>query len=267
MARPTKQGIDYYPLDCSFDDKTEMYIIEKGATGLAVLVTLWQMIYSGHGYYIEDTEDLHLLIKRRIDVGINEVSDCINACLRRNLFDKNMHKHFGILTSKAIQHRFFVAAKKKKTISVVEEYVIKEVSEIINRVSGGNNWVFVDGNATKEEEEENKRKSKDKNNRSNGFDLFWSVYPKKVKKKQSAAKWKTKHLADKADMIITDVQNRIANDARWKAGYIPDPTTYLNGERWDDEIETQRASNENRNPNHESRAEGIWNAIRDLPDD
>ena len=108
-------------------------------------------------------------------------------------------------------------------------------------------------------------KDSDKTNRSNGFDRFWSVYPKKVKKKETKAKWKTKRLADKADMIIADVQNRIANDARWKAGYIPDPTTYLNGERWEDEIETQRASNENRNPNYRTKAESAWQAIKNLP--
>ncbi len=50
MARPTKQGIDYFPLDCQFDDKTEMYLIEKGVVGLCVMVTIWQMIYSGEGY-------------------------------------------------------------------------------------------------------------------------------------------------------------------------------------------------------------------------
>ncbi len=36
MARPAKQGIDYFPLDVDFDDKIEMYLIEKEAVGLAV---------------------------------------------------------------------------------------------------------------------------------------------------------------------------------------------------------------------------------------
>ena len=75
MARPTKQGINYFPLDCAFDNKTEMYLMETGANGLAVIVTLWQMIYSNNGYYVDNCDDLKLLIKRRIDVGINEVSD------------------------------------------------------------------------------------------------------------------------------------------------------------------------------------------------
>jgi hypothetical protein len=36
---------------------------------------------------------------------------------------------------------------------------------------------------------------------------------------------------------VQDVLNRIDGDKRWLAGYIPDPTTYLNQERWDDEMD------------------------------
>jgi len=41
------------------------------------------------------------------------------------------------------------------------------------------------------------------------------------------------------DMIIDNVRHRIENDPRWQAGFIPDPTTYINGDRWEDEINTQ----------------------------
>jgi len=141
MARPTKQGIDYFPLDCQFDDKIEMYMIEKGATGLGVLITIWQMIYSNHGYYIGNNKDLHLLIKRKIDSDINEVSDCINVCLERGIFCQTNHKKYGILTSKAIQKRYFDIAKKKKSIEICKDY-------LINGINSGDNWVYVDGNAT-----------------------------------------------------------------------------------------------------------------------
>lgn len=141
MARPTKQGIDYFPLDCQFDDKIEMYLIEKEAVGLAVLISIWQIIYSNQGYYITNNNDLLLIIKRRINVDINEVNSCINVCLRRNIFCCEMHDKHGILTSKAIQKRFYDAAQKKKSVQIIEDYVINPVSE-------GINWVYVAGNAT-----------------------------------------------------------------------------------------------------------------------
>jgi hypothetical protein len=30
----------------------------------------------------------------------------------------------------------------------------------------------------------------------------------------------------------------VRHDRQWVSGYIPLPTTYLNGERWEDEIES-----------------------------
>jgi len=72
------------------------------------------------------------------------------------------------------------------------------------------------------------------------FDDFWLTYPKKVKKAEARKKWKARKLDLKADEIIADVQARTARDGRWLEGYVPDPTTYINGSRWDDEIEPPR---------------------------
>lgn len=66
------------------------------------------------------------------------------------------------------------------------------------------------------------------------FDLFWSAYPKRVKRKTSLGIWKRK----KPDVtaLLADLERR-KSDRRWIEGYIPDPPTYLNQERWNDEIE------------------------------
>lgn len=69
------------------------------------------------------------------------------------------------------------------------------------------------------------------------FADFWSAYPKKRAKKPCLAKWKAKRLDDQADRIIADVQARLQRDRRWLDGFAPDPLTYLNQERWDDEYE------------------------------
>jgi hypothetical protein len=74
------------------------------------------------------------------------------------------------------------------------------------------------------------------NGRATSFSLFWEAYPKKHKRKDAEKIWKEKHLEAKAQTIIEDVQRRPASE-RWKAGFIPDPTTYLRGERWNDAIE------------------------------
>ena len=73
---------------------------------------------------------------------------------------------------------------------------------------------------------------------TDGFERFWSVYPKKVKKKTALEIWKRKK--PDAAVLIADVQNRLEHDDQWKNGYIPHPTTYLNGERWNDELAALR---------------------------
>ncbi|MGB0867429.1 MAG: hypothetical protein ACPGSC_13035 [Granulosicoccaceae bacterium] len=68
------------------------------------------------------------------------------------------------------------------------------------------------------------------------FPDFWLAYPKKRKKKTALGIWRNKRLDAKADDLIADVQTRLRSDGQWLAGFIPDPTTYLNQERWDDEL-------------------------------
>ncbi len=68
------------------------------------------------------------------------------------------------------------------------------------------------------------------------FDDFWQVYPVKRDKKKAKAAWLRKKLNGNSTFIINDVINRQQLDPQWIKGYIPLPTTYINGERWDDEI-------------------------------
>jgi hypothetical protein len=90
--------------------------------------------------------------------------------------------------------------------------------------------------ATTETETETETKA---DNWSNDFDRWWSEYPKKVGKKPTKAIWK--RITPNADLLITDIQKRLAGDDQWKSGFIPNPSTYLNQERWTDEIQVAQA--------------------------
>ena len=67
-----------------------------------------------------------------------------------------------------------------------------------------------------------------------GFDDFWAVYPKKRKKKTALDIWRRKK--PDASVLIADVRARLTSDKQWLKGFVPDPTTYLNGERWNDDM-------------------------------
>jgi len=74
-----------------------------------------------------------------------------------------------------------------------------------------------------------------KHSGQNEFDRWWNQYPRKVKKKEAVKVWNK--IKPDADTLIADTMNRNENDSQWAQGYVPHPTTYLRGERWNDELE------------------------------
>jgi len=82
------------------------------------------------------------------------------------------------------------------------------------------------------------------------FDDWWEAWPKKVDKANAAKKWKTNKCDDMADALIADVEIRKARHWDWikdEGKYIPNPTTYINGKRWQDEIIGRPRGNQNGN--------------------
>lgn len=76
------------------------------------------------------------------------------------------------------------------------------------------------------------------------FNLFWLEYPKKIAKKFVEPKF-MKLTPIMALEIIEDVKNRKSCDDQWIRGYAPHPTTYLNQERWNDDIVKKVTPNSN----------------------
>lgn len=68
------------------------------------------------------------------------------------------------------------------------------------------------------------------------FNEFWNSYPVKKDRKKCLAFWKRKNLDPKTPLIIAKIKIQKEKDKYWLDGYIPNPLTYLRGERWDDEI-------------------------------
>lgn len=131
MARPMKDGVEYFPLDVSLDEKFELIEAEFGLTGFAVVVKLYQKIYQ-HGYYCEWTNEVALLFGHRIGLGSNAVSEIVNASIRRGIFDESMFDKYHILTSRGIQERYFEAVIRRKCVKVKKAYLLVNVTQILN---------------------------------------------------------------------------------------------------------------------------------------
>lgn len=71
------------------------------------------------------------------------------------------------------------------------------------------------------------------------FLTFWSVYPKKVNRKKAWVIWrKLRPDAALVSVILNALEQQKRSDRWTRDGgrYIPDPTTWLNGRRWEDEL-------------------------------
>jgi len=86
-----------------------------------------------------------------------------------------------------------------------------------------------------------KKESKKKENNKD-FDLFWEHYPKKVGKKKVQDKFNSNNYP--IDLIIKNIELQKKSDQWQNQQYIPNPETYLNQERWTDEVVLSVADDE-----------------------
>lgn len=74
---------------------------------------------------------------------------------------------------------------------------------------------------------------------NNNFETFWNEYPKKVGKKDAKRAFDKALKSVKAETMIRAViaQKKSGQWLRENGRYIPNPSTWLNQGRWDDEIQ------------------------------
>jgi predicted phage replisome organizer len=101
-----------------------------------------------------------------------------------------------------------------------------------------------------EEREEEVDKNKNKSNICAHFETFYSLYPRKVNKKKAQDKYlsilkKAKNPDEKAGEILTGLKRYVAfwEKSKTEKQFIPHPVTWLNQERWTDEVEIPTPQN------------------------
>ncbi|EOS7706108.1 DUF4373 domain-containing protein [Enterococcus hirae] len=147
MARPTKEGLDYFPLDVDVfeDEKIEAIAGEFGLKGEIAVIKLLCAIYK-KGYFIlwNDLTQATLL-KRLPGVSKEMLNQIVNRLVRWGFFDKQLFDSVEVLTSENIQATYFEATKRRKSPKPTK-YVInanintqdERVNDDINPQSKGN---------------------------------------------------------------------------------------------------------------------------------
>lgn len=249
MARPIKEGLDYFELDCHMEEKVRLIQAEYGLKGFAVVVKLYQRIYGGFGYYCEWNEDSLLLFMSENGVSScdekNLIREIVSACIRRNIFSEKLFKEYGILTSAGVQKRYLNAVSRREKVELIKEYLLISVGKnknnvCINSIYADINEVNVCRNSQSREE-----KSKEENidcTCASRFNDFFQVYPKQKNMVAAEKEYMTLLLNDQS-LDEQDLVKAASNYAEavsilgTEDRYIKNPDRFLSEGRYMDYLD------------------------------
>ncbi|MCD7923657.1 MAG: DUF4373 domain-containing protein [Bacteroides sp.] len=140
-GRPTKQGIDYFPMDVGFFSDVKIRKISRacGSQSTSILICLLCNIYKDEGYYILWDEDLPFVIADTVGVSEGAVKEVLIKALQVGFFDNTLYEKHHILTSSGIQKRFLLATYQRKETTIIPEYLIDCTNNSINHANNSIN--------------------------------------------------------------------------------------------------------------------------------
>lgn len=143
------------------------------------------------------------------------------------------------------------STKSGKLITIVNWRLYQSNEKEDNRQNNRqNNKEITDRQPTdnrhiKEEGKEYKELKEDKENKEKGFERFWELYPSKRKKPVARIAWMNMRVHSEGQYaLINAAVERYKKTNQWQeenGRYIPDPDTFLQDERWTDEIKLPKS--------------------------
>lgn len=131
MGRRLKQGLDYFTMDVDFFESIKIRRIIKncGNQSIPILIVLLCNIYRDEGYYVGYNDDLTFLIAEQFGVSEGAVEDTVRKSVAVEFFDSGMFEKYKILTSHAIQERYFLSVErlKRSSVKVIGDFILQSI--------------------------------------------------------------------------------------------------------------------------------------------
>ncbi len=180
MARPIKEGLDYFPFDVDFffDRKIKRLRVSYGSDGICVYLYILCQIYGDKGYYVQFDDDLILDISDTLSISENSTRQIVGYLLSRSLLDSTLAQSVKVLSAKSVQRRFQEAKKKsKRNVFVKAKMWLLKKAETLSFIKvcpderfSKNNSDFSEKNADKSEKNYTKESKGDKSKVNNESD-------------------------------------------------------------------------------------------------
>lgn len=134
MARPLKDGVDYWPFDVGLlrDKKLKLIKAEFGVKGAYIALELLNSVYESAGYFKKWDDDDCFLMSEGVGCGCTpeNIREVLRGCIRRSLFEQGVFDMFGVLTSQGIQRRYLrIVGNNRDEIRIIREYWLLNVDD------------------------------------------------------------------------------------------------------------------------------------------
>jgi hypothetical protein len=127
LARPQKEGLDYFPHDvyAASDPKIEPILLLYGAKGYAFYFLHLEYIYRSNSleFDISDAETREV-IAQKLHISAEEYERILQTSLKKNLFDKTYYDDTHKLTSNGVKKRASSVFEKRERMRVAYEQKI-----------------------------------------------------------------------------------------------------------------------------------------------
>lgn len=128
MARPRKDGLDYYPMDVNFlgDIKVKKVIRSHGIQAVAVILHLLGTVYRDTGYYATYDDDLLFITADELNLEEKYVKDVVEKLLEVDFFNREQAEKNKVLTSIGIQERYRKATERRVFVNINDSLCIQK---------------------------------------------------------------------------------------------------------------------------------------------
>ncbi|KZT95144.1 prophage Lp1 protein 20 [Lactiplantibacillus plantarum] len=131
MARPVKEGLDYFPLDVDFavNDKTEAIMGEFGPKGVLFMIYLLSAVYQ-NGYYLQWNKLKQMQLANRIEgVSPELANQIVNRLIAYGTFSEELFNSAKVLTSQRIQETYEDATKRRKSQKPTKYWIDVDINK------------------------------------------------------------------------------------------------------------------------------------------
>lgn len=128
MARPRKDGLDYYPMDVNFlgDIKVKKVIRSHGIQAVAVILHLLGTVYRDNGYYATYDDDILFITADELNLEESYVKSVVEKLLEVDFFNREQAEKNKVLTSIGIQERYRKATERRISVNINHSLCIQK---------------------------------------------------------------------------------------------------------------------------------------------